>query len=203
MRNAQRRTCRPLAQHLAFDDSAISDVVLHPPRMLRAMRGAAARSTRPSPSLRLRRAAARPLRSRTGARLVAGHPLVPSADDVALSRALAGVRRRRAGHAGRRLHAAHSCPPARRAAGDDASVHQGRIAQPHELVQGARAIGGDHTGARARRDDDRAAVGRKCRECGGGLRRPGRPRRQGLPAARCQTAVRSGMRALRRRRHAG
>ena len=53
-----------------------SDVLLHPPRMLRAVRGAAARSTRPSPSLRLRRPPARPLRSRTGARLVARHPAV-------------------------------------------------------------------------------------------------------------------------------
>ena len=64
-------------------------------------------------------------------------------------------------------------PPARRPPGPDAPVHQGRIAQPDQLVQGARTVGGDHPRARARRDDDRAAVGGQCRQRRGRLRGAG------------------------------
>ena len=125
----------------------------------RALRRAGPRSSRAPSSLRLRRSPARPLRSRRGPRLVARQPDRPAADDVALSRADADLRRRRAGHARRRFHAARARPDARRAPRPVAALHQGRVAQPDQLVQGARPVGRDHAGARARRDDDLAAVG--------------------------------------------
>ena len=154
----------------------------------------------PSPLL-LRRSPARPLRSRRGARAGRATRLNGrAADDVALSRAAAGVRRRSAGHARRRLHAAVSRAPARRLARPDAPVHQGRIAQPDQLVQGARPVGGDHARAVPRRDDDRAADRGKRRQRRGGLRRraPASPAKVFMPKDAKRPFV-DECRAVRRR----
>ena len=88
----------------------------------------------------------------TGAAVVAARLVArPRADDVALSRGAAGVRRRAARHARRRLHAAVP----RHAPGRDARsrppLHQGRVAEPDQLVQGARAVHGGDACACARR----------------------------------------------------
>ena len=85
-----------------------------------------------------------------------------------------------------------------------AAVHQGRIAQSDELVQGARTVGGDHARARARRDD-----ARRCRPPATPATRSRRtpPRRGSRRACSCpRTSKRPFVdecRALRRARHAG
>ena len=166
--------------------------------------GAPALDPRAHPSsLRLRRSAARPLRSRQGARLVARQPRRARAEHVALPRAAAAVRRRDAGDARRRVHAAVPRTRARRDARPRAPLHQGRIAQPDQLVQGARPVGGDHAREVPRREDDRAADGRQRRQRRGRLLRRRRPGVRGVHPEGRQAAVRRRVPALRRERHAG
>ena len=75
-------------------------VVFLTPRMQCAVRRRALRRPRAAPRLPVvRHAAARPLRPGEGPRLVARQPRRPDADDVALSRDAAALRRRDAGHA--------------------------------------------------------------------------------------------------------
>src|SRR5436190_15209124 len=92
------------------------DVLFLPSRMLRSLRGAAARPAPASLPLLLRGAAAGALPPRSRAGVAARQPQGTRADDVALSGDAAAVRRRRAGHARRRVHAARACPCARRLA---------------------------------------------------------------------------------------
>ena len=115
-----------------------------------------------------------------GARVAARVARRPRADHVAVSRAAAAAARRRAGHARRGLHAAASRHAARRVARPRAPVHQGRVAQPDQLVQGARPVGRDHARQGARRAHDRAADRRQRRQRRRRLRRGRRAR-----AARC------------------
>ena len=70
------------------------------------------------------------------------------ADDVALPRADAALRRRRASQ--RSARASRRCSTLEalgRTHGPRAALRQGRVAQPDELVQGARSVGGDHARA--------------------------------------------------------
>src|SRR6516165_3404348 len=140
--------------------------------MLRTVRSARPRSPEPSPSVPVWRTAPGPLRSPKGPLLVARQPQRPGTEHVAVSRDAADLRRRDARDPRRRIHAALSCASARRAAWSRASVHQGRIAQPDQFLQGARTVGGDHASAGAGRDDGVGAVGRQRGQRDGGIRRP-------------------------------
>ena len=82
--------------------------------MLRAVRRAGARSALSATICAPAALPCSPLRSRRRPRLVARQPDRPAADDVAVSRADADLRRRRAGDARRGIHAAR--PRARRSA---------------------------------------------------------------------------------------
>ena len=104
----------------------------------------------------------------------------PRAEHVALSRAAAAAPGRRAGHARRRVHAPGPRQAARRDARPRSPVHQGRVAQPHQLLQGPRPVGGDHPRQGARRQHHRAADRRQRRQRRGRLLRRRRAR-----AARC------------------
>ena len=170
--------------------------------MLRALRGAAAGPARAAFSLHLRRSPARPLRSRGGAALVARVARRPRAEHVALSRADADLRRRAPGDAWRRLHAALSCTLARPVARPRAALHQGRIAQPDELLQGPGPVRGDHAREIPGRDDDRPAHGGQRRQRRGGVCRSGGARVRSVHPERRQAALRRRMPAIRRQRDA-
>src|SRR5438093_13718151 len=103
--------------------------------MLRALRSAAARSTRAAPSLRLRRALAGSVRSGRSAILVARTPGWTRAHDVALPRVAAALLRRGANHPWRRLHPTFSRRASRVQLGSRQVVRQGRIAESDELLQ--------------------------------------------------------------------
>ena len=99
-----------------------------------------------------------------------------------------------AGHARRGVHAAAPRARARRHARPRPPLHQGRVAQPDQLVQGARPVGGHHARARPRRDDDRAADGRQRRQRGGRVLGRGRASRaksssRRTPSARSSTSA--------------
>ena len=139
---------------------------------------------------------------RGGARVAARVAERPRAQHVAVSRADAAPARRRPGHAGRRLHAARARAAARRDTGTQAPVHQGRVAQSDELVQGARPVGGGDAGEGARRAHGGSVDGRATPATR--PRRTPRPRdysarcsSRGTPSSRSSTSA-----ALRRRRHA-
>ncbi len=108
-----------------------------------------------------------------------------------------------AGHARRRVHAAVSRAGARRDARPRSPLHQGRIAQPDQLVQGARPVGGDHARQVSRRDDDRAADRGQRRQRRGGVRGGRGSRLRGLHPEGRQAAVRRRVPPLRRQRDAG
>ena len=146
----------------------------------------------------LRRSAPGPLRSGRRARLVARQPQGTRAEHVAVSRADAALRRRNARHARRGLHAADSRAVARRGDRPRSALHQGRIAQPDQLVQGARPVGRHHARERPRRDDDRAADGGQRRQRGGRLLRRRRSGVRGLHPQGRQAAVRRRVPAVRR-----
>ena len=75
------------------------------------------------------------------------------------------------------------------------ALREGRVAQPDQFVQGARAIHRRHPRAGAGRHDGLGAHGRQRRLRHGGLCRVGRPRRARLHAARRQAGVRRRVRA--------
>ena len=155
-RRRRTRSCLGSNGVVVSRHDSLTDVVLHPSRMLRAVRAPAARSARAPPSSA--RPAALPLLARydldAARALDARHRSPAATPNMWRYRELMPLlRRRRAGHARRGLHAAAPRQAARRDARPRAPVHQGRVAQPDQLVQGARPVGGDHAreGARRRR----------------------------------------------------
>ena len=182
-------------------------MLFHPPRMLRAVRRRALRRPRAaSPLSVVRHAAAAPATTWRAARAWSRDSLAGrGADDVALSRAAAALRRRDAGHARRGLHAAaaHAPRSATRSASSGSTSRTSRSTRP----------------TRSRRADSRrpspapralgattlsVPIGRQRRQ----RRWPPTPPRaglaaRGLHAARRQDAVHPRVRAVRRRRHAG
>ena len=139
--------------------------------LLRSLRSAVSRSAPAASSLSLRRAAAGPVRSRAargagGRETLAGRPptmwryreLMPIFDGET------------AGHPRRRVHSPLSRQDARPDPGPRAAVRQGRVAQPDQLVQGARPVGGDHAREVPRRADHRASDRRQRRQRGRRLR---------------------------------
>ena len=117
-----------------------------------------------------------------GARLVARDARRPRADDVAVPRADAALRRRSAGHARRGLHAAVPRRDARRDARPRPALRQGRVAQPDEFVQGARSVGGDHA-----REVPRRRRPSRCRRPAMPATPP--PRTPPRPASRCEVFI--------------
>src|SRR5262245_64219130 len=110
------------------------------------MRSSPPRSASATFSLSVRRAPAGPVRSPGGTQLVSGNARRTRADDVALSRADAALRRRAACLTRRRVHATLSCEVARIGVGTGSLVRQGRIAQSDQFVQGAWPVSGDYAG---------------------------------------------------------
>ena len=119
----------------------------HLARLLGAVRRRAARPARHHHLCVVRRAAARALRPGAAASAGAGVARRPRGVDVALPRGHAALRRRDAGLARRRLDAAAPRAAARPRARPRSALHQGRIAQSDQLLQGARAVGGGDAGA--------------------------------------------------------
>ena len=182
-----------------------SNVLLHASRVLRSLRRAAARPARADHHLCVCGA---PLLARydldDGARLVARQPEGPRAEHVAVSRADAALRRRDAGDARRRVHAADSRAHARR----DARPRSRSTSRTNRSTRPIRS----RRGASRRRSRGRSTWAR---------------RRLSLPSAgnagnaaaayaaaaglECEVfmpedvkrAVRRRVPALRRRRHAG
>src|SRR5919197_1270 len=92
----------------------LHNVILLAPRMLGAVRRALGRSTRSSFPLLVRRSSAGPLRSRPSEIVAARDAAGARPEHVAVSRADAALRRRRADYARRRVHAAGARTRARR-----------------------------------------------------------------------------------------
>ena len=106
-------------------------------------------------------------------------PLLPGDEPVTLGEGFTPLL-----HAKRLGRLARSRPP----------VHQGRIAQPDQLVQSARAVGGHHARQGAGRRHHRAADRRQRRQCGRRLfrrRRTARARSSfpGTPSSRSSTSA--------------
>ncbi len=172
--------------------------------MLRALRR---RSVRPARAPLLcpscGAAAAGPLRSRRGARLVARRAGRARADDVAVPRAAAALRRRDAGHAGRRVHAA-AARRARSARRSDSTTSTSRTSRSTRPTRSRRAA------CRRRSPGPRRSARHdlRCRPPATPAMPPRPTRPPPVCAARssCRatpSAVRRRVRAVRRGRHAG
>src|SRR5215218_3835581 len=107
--------------------------------MQRPLRSRTVRPAAGTASVSLWHAAARALRLAGGPCVEPRLAGVARSDDVALSRVDAAARRRGAAHAGGGVDAADSCDAARIRARAGAALRQGRVAQPDQLVQGARS----------------------------------------------------------------
>ena len=180
--------------------------LLHPSRMLRAVRRAG-RSIRASAiiSASCGAAAARALRSRRGARLVARQPRRPRAEHVALPRAAAALRRRR--RRSRSAKGSRRCSTRARSARRSASI--GCTSRTNRSTRPTRS----RRAASRRRSRARKYLGATTIVAADGRQRRQRrwrptPPRAGLacrgvhPEGR-EAAVRRRMPAVRRRRHAG
>ena len=133
----------------------------------------------------------------------AGEPRGPRAHHVAVPRADAARRRRGAGDAGRGLHAADPRAAAGPRARADEPLHQGRVAQPDQLLQGARAVGGRHQGAHLGATNLSVPSAGNAANAMAAYAAARRARGQGLHAEGREGPVHPRVRALRRGRHAG
>ena len=122
---------------------------------------------------------------------------------MALSGAAAAVSWRIAGDARRGLDAAAACAAAWREPGTHAALHQGRIAEPDELVQGPRPGDGGHACTRPGRDHALGSVCGQRRLRAGGVRGRCWPGGSRVPAARRQAPVHPGVRPVRGEDRAG
>ena len=127
----------------------------------------------------------------------------PRPDDVAVSGDDAALRSRRTRLARRRLHAAAPRAAARCGARSGSALHQGRIAKPDQLVQGAWPVRGDHAREGARRHDRLCSDRRQRRQCHGRVRGTCGSGGAGIPASRREAAVPRRVHAVWRRGDTG